>query len=56
MIADSCTKYIKHEVWARHMHYILNLPGDPSDCHEVGWVRVPATKNKPKTTAPRTKA
>jgi hypothetical protein len=46
MIADSCTKYIKHEVWLRHMHYILNLPGNPPDCHEVGWVRVPASKNK----------
>jgi hypothetical protein len=46
MVADSCTKYIKHEVWLRHMHYILNLPGNPPDCHEVGWVRVPASKNK----------
>ena len=33
MVADSNTKYIKHETWARHMHYILNLPGDPPDCH-----------------------
>ena len=29
MVADSNTKYIKHAVWARHMHYVLNLPGDP---------------------------
>jgi hypothetical protein len=53
MVADSCTKYVKHEVWARHMHYILNLPGDPPDCHDVGWVRVPATKNKPKANGKR---
>ena len=33
-------------VWARHMHYILNLAGDAPDSHEVGWVRVPYSKNK----------
>ena len=38
MIADSCTKYIKHETWARHMHYILNLPGDPPGCTKDGAV------------------
>ena len=48
MAADSCTKYVKHEVWARHMHYILNLPGDPPDCHEAGWVKVAPSKNKSK--------
>ena len=46
MAADSCTKYVKYEVWARHMHYILNFPGDAPDSHEVGWVRVPYSKNK----------
>ena len=35
MAADSCTKYIKHNVWARHMHYVLNLPGDPPECHDL---------------------
>ena len=29
MVADSNTKYVKHITWSRHMHYILNLPGDP---------------------------
>ena len=29
MVADSNTKYVKLDVWLRHMHYILNLPGDP---------------------------
>ena len=28
MVADSCTKYIKRDTWVRHMHYVLNLPGD----------------------------
>ena len=48
MAADSCTKYVKHEVWARHMHYVLNLPGDPPDCHQAGWIKVAPTKNKAK--------
>ena len=48
MVADSCTKYIKHDTWARHMHYILNLPGDPPDCHDAGWTKATATKNKKK--------
>ena len=34
MVADSCTKYIKRDTWARHMHYVLNLPGDPPNCNE----------------------
>ena len=46
MVADSCTKYIKHSVWARHMHYVLNLSGDPPDAHEVGWILVPASRKK----------
>ena len=33
MVADSCTKYIKRDTWARHMHYVLNLPGDPPNCN-----------------------
>ena len=49
MAADSCTKYVRHEVWARHMHYILNLAGDAPDSHEIGWVRVPYSKNKNKS-------
>ena len=40
MVADSFTKYIKHDKWVRHMHYVLNLPGDPPDCHELDWVKV----------------
>ena len=48
MVADSFTKYVKRETWARHMHYVLNLPGDPPDCHPEGWVRVPSVKNKSK--------
>ena len=50
MVADSCTKYVKNGVWARHMHYVLNLPGDPPECHDlVGgeWTKVGA-KNKAK--------
>jgi hypothetical protein len=35
MIADSCTKYIKRDTWMRHMHYVLNLPGDPPNCYEI---------------------
>ena len=46
MVADSFTKYVKRETWTRHMHYILNLPGD--DCHGADWVRVPTVKSKPK--------
>ena len=34
MVADSFTKYIRHEPWARHMHYLMNWPGDPPDAHE----------------------
>ena len=49
MVADSFTKYVKRETWARHMHYILNLPGDPPDCHGPDWVRVPTVKSKPKS-------
>ena len=30
------------------MHYILNTPGDPPDCHDAGWVRVPTVKSKAK--------
>ena len=48
MIADSFTKYVKRDTWARHMHYVLNLPGDPPDCHDADWVRVPTVKSKPK--------
>ena len=48
MVADSNTKYVKLDVWLRHMHYILNLPGDPPGCHEGGWVRVPTSKSRPK--------
>ena len=51
MVADSFTKYVKRETWARHMHYILNLPGDPPDCHDADWVRVPTVKSKPKSKA-----
>ena len=40
MVADSFTKYIKHDKWVRHMHYVLNLPGDPPDCHKEDWVKV----------------
>ena len=39
MVADSFTKYIKSSVWSRHMHYILNLPGDPPDCLPAGTPR-----------------
>ena len=28
MVADPFTKYLPLEVWRRHMHYVLNLPGD----------------------------
>ena len=48
MVADSFTKYVKRETWARHMHYLLNLPGDPPDCHAEGWVRMPYAKSKSK--------
>ena len=51
MVADSFTKYVKRETWARHMHYVLNLPGDPPDCHGEGWVRMPTVKSKPKKVA-----
>ena len=44
MIADSCTKYVKHNVWARHMHYILNLPGDPPDCHIKSYAEMVQSK------------
>ena len=27
MAADPYTKYLTYGVWARHMHYVLNLPG-----------------------------
>ena len=27
MAADPFTKYLPYNVWARHMHYVLNLPG-----------------------------
>ena len=30
-LADLFTKYITYQVWARHVHYMLNLPGDPPD-------------------------
>ena len=48
MVADSNTKYIKHDKWLRHMHYVLNLAGDPPDCHADDWVKVTkkAAKNK----------
>ena len=29
MVADPFTKYLKLEVWARHMWYALNMKGDP---------------------------
>ena len=48
MVADSNTKYIRADKWARHMHYILNLPGDPADCHNESWIKVKPTKSKPK--------
>ena len=48
MCADSFTKYVKLATYLRHMHYILNMPGDPPDCHEAGWVRVPLAKSKAK--------
>ena len=38
----------RYDTWARHMHYILNLPGDPPDCHVIGWAITKATKNKNK--------
>ena len=47
MVADSFTKYIAHDKWVRHMHYILNLPGDPLNCHDDNWVKV-VKKNRPK--------
>ena len=46
MVADSYTKYVKHDKWVRHMHYIPNLPGDPPDCHGEGWIKVPPIKQK----------
>ena len=49
MVADSFTKYVKRDVWVRHMHYLLNLPDDPPDCHDADWVRVATVKSKPKT-------
>ena len=50
MVADSETKYIKHDKWLRHMHYRLNLPGDPEGCHPTGWIKVKPAKpgTKPK--------
>ena len=48
MCADSFTKYVKLATYLRHMHYILNMPGDPPDCHEAGWVRMPLAKSKAK--------
>ena len=38
MVVDSNTKYIRPDKWTRHMHYVLDLPGDPNDCHGEGWV------------------
>ena len=40
MVADSFTKYIKHDKWVRHIHYVLNLPGDPPGSHGNDWVKV----------------
>ena len=34
MVADPFTKYLSYAVWWRHMHYVLNLPGDPPECHD----------------------
>ena len=48
MVADSNTKYIRPDKWARHMHYILNEPGDPVDSHGPGWIKVKPTKSRPK--------
>ena len=48
MVADSNTKYIRPDKWARHMHYILNMPGDPDECHGEGWVKVKPQKSRPK--------
>ena len=48
MVADSCTKYVKSSVWSRHMHYILNLPGDPPDCHVKSYAEMVQAKAKPK--------
>ena len=48
MVADSNTKYIRPDKWARHMHYVLNMPGDPPDCHGEGWVKIKPTKSRPK--------
>ena len=33
MLADPLSKYLTFPVWKRHMHYLLNLPGDPPDSH-----------------------
>ena len=35
MLADPFTKYLVYAVWWRHMHYLLNLPGDPPNAHTV---------------------
>ena len=48
MVADSNTKYIKPDKWARHMHYVLNVPGDPVDSHDEGWIKVKPSKSRPK--------
>jgi hypothetical protein len=33
MVADPDTKCLVVRVWARHMHYKLNMPGDPPNAH-----------------------
>ena len=55
MIADSCTKYDKHGTWVRHMHYILNLPGDPPDCYPAGHVKEAIVKARGKKTMKKKK-
>ena len=40
MVADSATKYIKHEKFLRHMHYVQNKPGDPAGCSPSGSMAV----------------
>ena len=39
---------IKPDKWARHMHYVLNVPGDPVDSHGEGWIKVKPSKSRPK--------
>ena len=35
MVADPFTKYLKLQVWARHMWYVLNMKGDPPNAYTV---------------------